>query len=304
MKGKNIFNSLEIRLSIFFVLTMFFFALLSVVFLSQFSYDRIVSMALICVIFSLFLGVMVTRSIIKPLKKLADAAHTIGKGNFRYQVELKGWNEVIELSLSFNEMAQRLYNYRRKIHTYFYKVMQSFVRIMEAKDEYIRGHSERVSDYAVKIATRMGFSKDKIELLREEALLHDVGKLGIGESILNKKGKLTKEEWEIVRRHPIMGEEILRPIALNEELLAVIREHHERYDGKGYPDHLKGDEVHIFASIISVADAYDAMTSQRAYRMALSKAAAIEELKKNKTTQFNSKVVDVILQILEQGEIK
>lgn len=297
---KNIFNSLEIELSIFFVLTMFFFAILSVVFLTHVSLDRIISMAVICVIFSLFLGILVARSIMKPLKRLTEAAHTIGKGNFRYQVELKGWNEVLELSRSFNEMAQRLYNYRRRIHTYFYKVMQSFVRIMEAKDEYIRGHSERVSDYAVKIAARMGFSKDKIELLREEALLHDIGKLGIGENILNKKGKLTQEEWETIRKHPVMGEEILRPIALNEELLAVIRAHHERYDGKGYPDHLKGEEVNIFAAIISVADAYDAMTSHRAYRVALSKDTAIEELKKNKAAQFNSRVVDVILQVLEQ----
>lgn len=299
---KNVFNSLEIELSIFFVLTMFFFAILSVVFLNRVSLDRIISMALICVIFSLFLGILVTRSIMKPLKRLTEAAHTIGKGNFRYQVELKGWNEVLELSRSFNEMAQRLYNYRRRIHTYFYKVMQSFVRIMEAKDEYIRGHSERVSEYAVKIAARMGFSKDKIELLREEALLHDVGKLGIGENILNKKGKLTQEEWETIRKHPVMGEEILRPIALNEELLAVIRAHHERYDGTGYPDHLKGEEVNIFAAIISVADAYDAMTSHRAYRAALSKDAAIEELKKNKAAQFNGRVVDVILQVLEQGK--
>ncbi len=130
------------------------------------------------------------------------------------------------------------------------------------------------------------------------ALLHDIRRFGIQEKILNKKDGLTEEEWEVVRKHPIIGEDILKPILLNEEMLAIVRGHHERYDGKGYPDKLSGDNINIFAAILFVADAYDAMTSLRAYRPALSKQEAIEELQKNRGTQFNPRVVDAFIQAL------
>jgi HD-GYP domain-containing protein (c-di-GMP phosphodiesterase class II) len=131
-------------------------------------------------------------------------------------------------------------------------------------------------------------------------MLHDIGKLGIQDSILNKKEKLTDEEWDIVRQHPILGEDILRPVSLNREMLAIVRAHHERYDGKGYPDKLKGKEIDIFAQILSIADSYDAMTSARAYRSPLDQAKAIEELRKNKGAQFNGEIVDVFIEILKE----
>ena len=118
---------------------------------------------------------------------------------------------------------------------------------------------------------------------------------------MNKVEKLTDEEWRIIKEHPVMGEEILGPVFLDKRMLSIVRSHHERYDGKGYPDKLKGDEIDILAQIVSVADSYDAMTTTRAYRAPLGKEAAIEELKKNSGTQFNPNVVEAFLKILNRG---
>jgi len=146
----------------------------------------------------------------------------------------------------------------------------------------------------------MGLPEEEADMLKSVAELHDIGKLGIEESILNKDGKPTPEEWEIIKEHPKTGEEILTPVFLDKKKLAIVRSHHERYDGKGYPDGLKGDEIDILAQIVSVADSYDAMTSKRAYRNSLGKAIATQELKKNSGTQFNPKVVDAFLRVLER----
>jgi HD-GYP domain-containing protein (c-di-GMP phosphodiesterase class II) len=254
------------------------------------------------VILSLLLGMFVSKRITGPIRKLVEGTRRIGTGDLQYQVEISGNDEISELASSFNQMAKNLLEARKKIVGYFYDVVQSMVRILEAKDHYTRGHSERVAEYVAKIATKMGFPKEKIELVTEVALLHDIGKLSIKDNILNKKGKLTEEEWEIVKRHPLIGEDILRPVILNEEMLAMVRGHHECYDGKGYPDQLSGDKVNIFAAILFVADAFDAMTSERAYRSALNRQEAIAELKANSGTQFNPEVVDVFLEILKDEE--
>lgn len=250
------------------------------------------------VILSVIIGLLISKRISSPLKKLVEGTRHIAAGNLQYQVEIKGDNEISELAKSFNDMALCLFEARKKLHNYFYNVMQALVRILEAKDSYIRGHSERVAEYTEQIARRMGFPEDKLELLKESAVLHDIGKLGIEETILNKKGKLTEEEWEIIRKHPVIGEGILKPVLLTDEMAEVIRSHHERYDGKGYPDKLSGEQLHLLVKIVSVADAYDAMTSVRAYRAPLTKAEAASELIKNKGSQFDAQVVDVFVKIL------
>lgn len=251
-------------------------------------------------ILSLGLGFLLSSRITNPVKKLVEGTRRIAQGNLQHQVKVSSHDEIGKLAQSFNKMAQSLYESRRKLHNYFYRIMQSLVRILEARDRYTRGHSERVADYVERIALKLGCSEERLELLKEVAVLHDIGKLGVPESILNKKEKLTDDEWEIVRKHPLIGEDILRPVLLNEEMLVIIRGHHERFDGKGYPDRLTGENINLFAQIISVADAYDAMTSTRAYRPALSKQKAMEELVNNKGTQFDPKVVEVFLKVLEE----
>jgi putative nucleotidyltransferase with HDIG domain len=251
------------------------------------------------IVVSIILGMLISKRITNPVNQLVVGTRNISDGNLKYRVEIIGSDEISELADSFNRMAKNLHESRKQLFNYFYRIVQSLVRILEARDPYTCGHSERVAEYAEKIAARIGFPPKKIELLKETALLHDIGKLGIQEHILNKNGKLNEEEWEIIRKHPVIGEAILKPVVLNDEMLAMVRGHHERYDSKGYPDQLKGENINIFAAIVSVADAYDAMTSARAYRSALSKQKAIDELKKNSGTQFNPEVIDTFLKILE-----
>ena len=249
---------------------------------------------------SVALGLLVSSRITERIARLVEGTRRIAAEDFNYKVEVKGEDEISELARSFNKMASGLAESKKKLQDYFYRVVQSLVRILEAKDAYTRGHSERVADYAQAIALSMGFSKEKSELLKKAAELHDIGKLVTQESILNKKSKLTAEEWEAMKKHTIIGEEVLKPVLLDEDVLAIIRSHHERYDGNGYPDGIKGDNINIFAQIISVADTYDAMTSLRPYRQALSKEEAIEELKRNCGTQFNTQIVKAFLKVLEK----
>jgi putative nucleotidyltransferase with HDIG domain len=253
------------------------------------------------ILLSVILGLVVSRGITNPIEKIVEGTRHVAAGELDYKVEVKGHDEISELATSFNSMEASIVAARNQLHDYFYRVMQSLVRVMEEKDTYTRGHSERVSEYSTRIALRMGFSREKAEVLRKAAQLHDIGKLGIHDSILNKKEKLTVEEWKVIQDHPFIGEDILKPLSLDEEMMSVVRSHHERYDGTGYPDKTNGEDVHIFAQIVSVADAYDAMTSERAYRPAMNSSAAIVELKENSGSQFNAMVVEAFLEILSEG---
>ncbi len=261
-------------------------------------HQRAVFVLLIGILVSICFGSLLSNKITERIEKLVEATRHIAADDLGYKVKVSGNDEVSELGEAFNAMADSLADSRKKLNDYFYRVVQSLVKILEAKDIYTQGHSERVSEYAQKIAQVMGFSEEKVEMVRRVAELHDIGKLIIQENILNKKGKLTDEEWKIVKDHPAVGESILKPTFIEPELLAVIRSHHERYDGTGYPDHIKGDQISIFAQIIAVADSYDAMTSARAYRPALTNEKAMEELRNNCGTQFNTQVVNAFLQVL------
>ncbi|MDD2752500.1 MAG: HD domain-containing protein [Candidatus Omnitrophica bacterium] len=261
---------------------------------------RALFVLIIGIILSILLGIVFSRRITKPIEKIVAGTRSIASGNLNYQVEVLGNDEISELGRNFNRMARSLYKARRRMQNYVYRVIQSLIRIIEAKDSYTRGHSERVAEYALKIGQRWGLSPEKMELLHETAVLHDIGKLGIQENILNKKESLTPEEWELIKKHPVIGEDILRPIMINPEMLSIVRGHHERFDGTGYPDKLSGNNIHLFAQILSIIDSYDAMTSVRAYRPAFTKERAIEELRRNKGSQFNPRIVDVFVKILEE----
>lgn len=263
---------------------------------------RALIVILLGVLLSFLIGMVISRRLTGPVEQLVKGTRYISEGDLHYRVDIKGNDEISELAEAFNSMAANLDDSRRKILNYFYDVVQALVRSLEAKDHYTRGHSERVAVLVEKIALKMGFPREQAGLLKEAALLHDIGKLGIHENILNKKEPLTEEEWEAIKKHPVVGEDILRPVLLTKEMLAMVRSHHERYDGTGYPDKLSGEDISIFASIISVADAYDAMTSPRAYRGDLGKEKAVEELKKYRGSQFNAKVVDVFLEMLRKDE--
>ena len=260
---------------------------------------RIIYMLIFGVIFSLIAGTLLSNKIADRLDKLIEGTRRIKDEDFKYQVNIGGKDEISELAHSFNIMAKSLYLSRKKTHKYFYRAMQSLVRVLEAKDVYTLGHSDRVADYAERIAVKMKLSGEKIEMIKDAAYLHDIGKIGIQKTILNKKGALTTPEWDEIKMHTILGEDILRPVVFDKKMLNIVKYHHERYDGTGYPDKLKGKEIDLFAQIVSVADSYDAMTSNRAYKKAIDENEAIGEIYKGRGRQFNPKVVDAFIDLMQ-----
>lgn len=183
----------------------------------------------------------------------------------------------------------------------FYAILRSLVNALEARDVYTGKHSERVTQWAVKIAQYMGCKRAEVEALNTVGYLHDIGKIGIPDAILNKPGKLTPEEYGLIKQHPVIGETIVKELGLSEEERSIIRHHHERWDGKGYPDGIGGTDISLVARIICVADAYDAMSTDRPYRKALSREQIIREFKAHKGTQFDPHVVNAILDLLESS---
>lgn len=169
--------------------------------------------------------------------------------------------------------------------------LRSLVSTIEARDPYTKQHSQRVTDLAVLIATQLECTPEQVDTVRVAGYLHDLGKLGVKDSVLLKKDRLTDEEFEQIKAHPVIGEEIIRPIGFLPEERGVIRHHHERWDGKGYPDGIGGEEIPFLARIITVADAFDAMTSDRPYRPRMSLEKGVEEILKNQGTQFDPTVV-------------
>ncbi len=168
----------------------------------------------------------------------------------------------------------------------------------EAKDSYVRGHTKRVARYSLAIATAMGFSKEDQDVIERAGILHDLGKIGISDSILKKPGKLNDEEWKIMKSHPQRGLEILKPLKFLPVEKEIILHHHERYAGGGYPDGIKGEAIPIGARIMAVADTFDAMNSARSYRKPLSKEAILSELKKVSGEQLDPSAVSIFLDLL------
>lgn len=186
----------------------------------------------------------------------------------------------------------------------FLSTVTALATAIEAKDRYTIGHTERVMSYSQEIARNLsGITIPNVrefeENLKIAALLHDIGKIGISESLLNKRARLTGREKRSISEHPLMGVEILNPITEFKDVLLGVKYHHERYDGKGYPFKLSGNQIPLAAAIISVADAYDAMTSKRPYRKAFSKEKAIRQIKLNRGKQFNPVVVDAFLKLYD-----
>jgi putative nucleotidyltransferase with HDIG domain len=182
----------------------------------------------------------------------------------------------------------------------YYETIRSLAQALEARDACTQGHSERVTRYALEMAKEMGLSDHSIKMTRYAGLLHDIGKIGIPDSILHKRQKLTDEDWEAIRSHPLFGDSILGPLKFLQEAQAIVLRHHECYDGSGYPGQLNGDEIPLEARIIAVADAYDAMTSDRPYRQAMDHQTAMGEVKKASGCQFDPVVVNAFLSVVDK----
>ncbi len=195
----------------------------------------------------------------------------------------------------------RLYS---ELHRTYLSTVRAFVSSLEAKDTYTRGHSERVADYARVVGQSMGLGRHEIDMLVFGAVLHDIGKIGVAEGILNKPGPLTPEEWRIVRAHPEMGARIISNIDYLEPAIGLILHHHERIDGRGYPHGLVGADIELGTRIVTVADSFDAMTTNRPYRQAMNLEKAVTLLRANAGRQFDPQVVERFIDLLESGAIE
>jgi len=212
----------------------------------------------------------------------------LGRLNKRIQsqnIELKEWNFKLE---------QKVADQTKHIRDLFLDAIKSLVFALEAKDKYTEGHARRATEYAAYICKKMSLSKEYTEDIILGSLLHDIGKIGIIESILNKEKKLTKAEYDHIQTHVLIGERILTPIIKNETVLKIVRHHHENIDGSGYPDGLKGTAIPLEARIVAVADTYDALLSKRSYRKSTDNVKAIKELRKFSGTQFDPEIVEIL----------
>ncbi len=212
---------------------------------------------------------------------------------------------IDELTRKNEELTARVEDLEKKNHLYERAVLEmcwALAGTVDAKDPYTNGHSERVADYTRMLAKKMGISNAQQKDLYYTALLHDIGKIGIPNEILNKPTKLTKDEFDMIRNHTIYGDQILGRLMSIPSIAIAARSHHERYDGTGYPDGLKGEEIPLAARIVSVADCYDAMTSVRSYSGVRPQAEVRAEIEKGAGTQFDPQIAALMLEIIDEDK--
>lgn len=207
------------------------------------------------------------------------------------------------ITKSNNEYIAKLDDKTKELKRMTVQTITTIANTIDAKDEYTKGHSYRVAQYSQMLAREFGMSDEDVENVHAVALLHDIGKIGVPDSILNKPGRLTDEEYAIMKKHPSIGAEILKDINILDGLDIGAKYHHERFDGRGYPDGLKGNDIPYIAKIIGIADAYDAMSSNRVYRKRFSDEKILEEIEKCKGTQFDPDVADAFIRLLKEKRL-
>jgi HD-GYP domain-containing protein (c-di-GMP phosphodiesterase class II) len=264
----------------------------------------------IAALVALGIGSVLSRRLINPLQNLASTTSQIAEGNLAVRATVSGEDEIALLGSNFNDMASNIEALVRKLkqalrqnQELFLETIRTLAAAIDAKDPYTRGHSERVSSYSMAISRHLGLSQDEVFRVHIAAILHDVGKLGIRESILNKPGGLSDDEFEIMRQHPAIGAQIMSPIRMLKDIIPGIRNHHETWDGTGYPDHLEGEEIPMVARIIGVADTFDAMTTTRPYQQAMTLEYVLNKMRSMSGSRFDPGVIDAFMAAVEAGDI-
>jgi HD-GYP domain-containing protein (c-di-GMP phosphodiesterase class II) len=256
------------------------------------------------------LGVWLSGEITQPIRTVRDAALQLAHGDFKTRVSVRSRNEVGVLADAFNVMGERIERAIEEIREaadtnreLFIGTIRMLANAIDAKDPYTRGHSERVAYYTTIVAKELGFSEAEIENVHLAGLVHDVGKIGIEDRILRKPAALTDDEYEIMKQHPTKGAQILEAVPKLKALAGPGLMHHENVDGSGYPEGLKGDEIPLLGRMVSVADAFDAMTTDRPYSKAMTFEAAVARLQFLSGKKFDSKCVDAMARAVASGEL-
>ncbi|PYS21676.1 MAG: hypothetical protein DMF72_16545 [Acidobacteria bacterium] len=260
---------------------------------------------------ALVFGFYFAQKLTQPVSELAAGAQRIAAGDFSQRIKIYGRTELGELGASFNQMTDQIEQFvgdlqhsAQENRELFLGTVKALAAAIDGKDPYTRGHSERVSRFSVATAQALGLSEEEIEKTRISALLHDVGKIGIDDRVLKKPSALTDEEFEIMKTHPQKGYKIMSQIPAMRDFLPGMYMHHEMINGQGYPQGLKGDELPMQARIVSVADTFDAMTTERPYQRAMDLEAALTRLKSFIGTRYDARVVAAFIAACEAGKIR
>lgn len=299
---------------------MFFFTLLNIFT----SYESLIPsssivLSLICLTGEFYLSFLMVCRLLRPLEQLSDAVQAMADYSAdkteKVALNVRGCNEIIQLAVQLGKVRdallhqikesaaqeaelQALYNQATALNAVleaslqekqnaYIETIKALADAIEAKDEYTRGHSDRVLSYAMTLGEALGLEASEMETLKQAAILHDIGKIGVSTDILTKRGKLTVEEFDQMKKHPMIGYRILLNVHSLWAPATVISQHHERPDGQGYPLGLPGDKISPLAKILAIADTYDAMTSSRPYRAALTQHEALDEIRRNMGKQFD-----------------
>lgn len=258
--------------------------------------------AAVIIILSVAGAFFIARIFTTPIKRLADSVSRLKSGSYQGKIQVTLRDELGELTRNFNDMAHVILTQRDKLKEYAHGLEESYlstVKILatsiDARDDYTLQHSTRVAALSLLIGEKLNLSGDELRELEVAALVHDLGKIRIPDQVLKKAGVLDKEERQLLRQHPRDGAEILDHSRALHKFIPAVLYHHEWYNGRGYPEGLKGDEIPLYASIIAIADAYDAMTTSRPYHVGRSTDTAIREIIRYRGSQFNPQLVDLFV---------
>ena len=262
---------------------------------------------LLAVVLAVAVSAWFARRLSRPVKDCVLGALDIARGRFGRQVPVTVKNEVGELAYTFNHMSRELESYDREnrqliaaLEAGYLATLRSLASAIDAKDPSTRGHSQRVSELAVTIGRELALDEGQLKTLAYGGLLHDIGKIGIPETILHKSTALAQDEMEQMRAHPAIGAEILRGVDFLRNALPAVRSHHERWDGSGYPDRLAGEAIPLVARIVNAADTFDACTSPRPYQPVMSVEDALAVVRKLRGTQIDPAVCDALLRVAQR----
>ena len=272
---------------------------------------RTIMISMVVALVAILGGFFFARSFSTPIERLAENARAIAKGDYSRRIELVTTNrEISELAIDFNLMGAEIQRHLQEVEAsaaknrrLFLGSVKSLAAAIDGKDPYTRGHSERVMTYSQNIAELMKLPAEEIEKIRISALLHDVGKIGIEDRILRKPAALTNQEFEIMKAHPRIGGTIMEENPEMADYIPGMSMHHETMDGRGYPLGLKGDEIPMMARIVSVADCFDAMTTNRPYQKAMTFEVAIDRINTFIGTRYDEKVVRALELAIHQKNI-
>jgi HD-GYP domain-containing protein (c-di-GMP phosphodiesterase class II) len=272
---------------------------------------RILIVFAIILVLGMFASSLLASFLIKPIQELSAGVEELKDGTTNVPLKIYSRDELGSLTQNFNEMSSviaeqrgRLNKYARDLEDSYVSVVKVVAAALDARDSYTHGHSARVSEFSLLIGNEIGLSKEELDDLKVACLLHDVGKIRTPDSILLKPGRLTQSEYEEMIRHVEYGPSILIKAPALRKYIPAVRHHHERQDGTGYPDGLSGTAIPLFAAIISVADAFDAMTSDRPYRKSFSREEAFRELLQVSGTQLRTDLVTVFVDLMDTGKTR